>query len=66
MADWDNLATWFVPQVGRPSRVQVLERDAVDAVRTLTQNLTRLSRTAPSSRPSPCRSGVKVRVPKTR
>ena len=30
---------------GRPSRVQTLERDAVDAVRTLTQNLTRLSRT---------------------
>ncbi|GAA4933424.1 uncharacterized protein (TIGR02677 family) [Actinomycetospora succinea] len=45
VADWENLASWFVGGVGRPSRVQVLERDAVDAVRTLTQNLTRLSRT---------------------
>ncbi|MDL5154954.1 TIGR02677 family protein [Actinomycetospora termitidis] len=44
-ADWDNLASWFVSTPGRPSRVQTLERDAVDAVRTLTQNLTRLSRT---------------------
>jgi uncharacterized protein (TIGR02677 family) len=45
VADWDNLASWFVGAAGRPSRIQVLERDAVDAVRTLTQNLTRLSRT---------------------
>ena len=54
-ADWENLASWFVSGAsgatgglaapGRPSRVQTLERDAVDAVRTLTQNLTRLSRT---------------------
>ncbi|HEY2190680.1 MAG TPA: TIGR02677 family protein [Actinomycetospora sp.] len=44
-ADWENLASWFVSAPGRPSRVQTLERDAVDAVRTLTQNLTRLSRT---------------------
>ncbi|MEJ2870061.1 TIGR02677 family protein [Actinomycetospora sp. OC33-EN08] len=44
-ADWENLASWFVSTTGRPSRVQTLERDAVDAVRTLTQNLTRLSRT---------------------
>ena len=54
-ADWENLASWFVGGAsgatggltapGRPSRVQTLERDAVDAVRTLTQNLTRLSRT---------------------
>jgi uncharacterized protein (TIGR02677 family) len=44
-ADWENLASWFVSRPGRPSRVQTLERDAVDAVRTLTQNLTRLSRT---------------------
>ena len=45
VADWENLASWFVSSPGRPSRVQTLERDAVDAVRTLTQNLTRLSRT---------------------
>lgn len=45
VADWENLASWFVSSLGRPSRVQTLERDAVDAVRTLTQNLTRLSRT---------------------
>ena len=45
VADWENLASWFVSALGRPSRVQTLERDAVDAVRTLTQNLTRLSRT---------------------
>lgn len=43
--DWENLASWFHSTPGRPSRVQTLERDAVDAVRTLTQNLTRLSRT---------------------
>jgi uncharacterized protein (TIGR02677 family) len=34
-ADWENLASWFVGTPGRPSRIQVLERDAVDAVRTL-------------------------------
>lgn len=45
VADWENLASWFVGSSGRPSRIQTLERDAVDAVRTLTQNLTRLSRT---------------------
>lgn len=55
VADWENLASWFrggtsgatggVAASGRPSRIQTLERDAVDAVRTLTQNLTRLSRT---------------------
>ena len=51
-ADWENLASWFLGAPGRPSRIQVLERDAVDAVRTLTQNLTRLSRsgTAGASR----------------
>lgn len=44
VADWENLAAWFRGRPGRPSRVAVLGRDAVNAVRTLTQNLTRLSR----------------------
>jgi uncharacterized protein (TIGR02677 family) len=43
-ADWDNLATWFRSRPGTPSRISTLGRDAVNAVRTLTQNLTRLSR----------------------
>ncbi|MQA16499.1 MAG: TIGR02677 family protein [Pseudonocardiaceae bacterium] len=43
--DWDNLAAWFRGSRGSPSRVATLGRDAVNAVRTLTQNLTRLSRT---------------------
>ncbi len=42
--DWDNLAAWFRGSRGSPSRVATLGRDAVNAVRTLTQNLTRLSR----------------------
>lgn len=42
--DWDNLAAWFRSRPGAPSRVATLGRDAVNAVRTLTQNLTRLSR----------------------
>ena len=44
MSDWDNLTAWFVSRPGSPSRVTTLGRDAVNAVRTLTQNLTRLSR----------------------
>jgi uncharacterized protein (TIGR02677 family) len=42
--DWANLARWFRGRPGSPSRIGSLGRDAVDAVRTLTQNLTRLSR----------------------
>jgi uncharacterized protein (TIGR02677 family) len=42
--DWDNLIVWFRGRSGSPSRVAALGRDAVNAVRTLTQNLTRLSR----------------------
>ena len=42
--DWDNLIAWFRGRPGSPSRVATLGRDAVNAVRTLTQNLTRLSR----------------------
>jgi uncharacterized protein (TIGR02677 family) len=41
--DWDHLASWFVRVVG-PSRIERLTADAVSAIRTLTQNLTRLSR----------------------
>ncbi len=44
MADWDNLAAWFGGRPGAASRMATLGRDAVNAVRTLTQNLTRLSR----------------------
>jgi uncharacterized protein (TIGR02677 family) len=44
MSDWDNLTAWFVNRPGAPSRVTTLGRDAVNAVRTLTQNLARLSR----------------------
>jgi uncharacterized protein (TIGR02677 family) len=42
--DWENLSAWFRGRPGAPSRVATLGRDAVNAVRTLTQNLTRLSR----------------------
>jgi uncharacterized protein (TIGR02677 family) len=41
--DWDHLAGWFVRSAG-PSRIERLTTDAVSAIRTLTQNLTRLSR----------------------
>lgn len=44
LGDWDNLIAWFRSRPGNPSRVTTLGRDAVNAVRTLTQNLTRLSR----------------------
>ncbi|KJE22591.1 hypothetical protein FF36_03121 [Frankia torreyi] len=43
-ADWENLTAWFLGRPGTPSRVATLGHDAVNAVRTLTQNLTRLSR----------------------
>ena len=42
--DWDNLAAWFVRSVRSPSRIEQLRRDALAAIRTLTQNLARLSR----------------------
>lgn len=42
--DWGNLTAWFRGRPGIPSRVATLGRDAVNAVRTLTQNLMRLSR----------------------
>ena len=42
--DWEHLAEWFVVLPGRPSRLDQLTRQAVAAVRTLTANVTRLSR----------------------
>ena len=42
--DWEHLAAWFVARPGRASRLDQLTRQAVAAVRTLTANLTRLSR----------------------
>jgi uncharacterized protein (TIGR02677 family) len=52
MDDWVHLASWFVGEAGRPARMERLRGDAVAAVRTLTMNLTRLSRvgTGTSSR----------------
>jgi len=43
-ADWEHLAAWFRPPPGHPSRLDQLTRQAVAAVRTLTANVTRLSR----------------------
>ena len=42
--DWDHLAAWFKPPAGRPSKLEQRTRQAVSAVRTLTANVTRLSR----------------------
>ena len=42
--DWEHLAAWFAAPPGRPSRLDGLTRQAVAAVRTLTANVTRLSR----------------------
>lgn len=42
--DWEHLARWFVARAQRPARLDQLRRDAVAAIRTLTLNLTRLSR----------------------
>lgn len=42
--DWNHLATWFLGRPGSPSRIDRLGRDAISAIRTLTLNLTRLSR----------------------
>lgn len=42
--DWEHLAEWFAAPAGRTSRLDQLTRQAVAAVRTLTANVTRLSR----------------------
>jgi uncharacterized protein (TIGR02677 family) len=42
--DWQHLCAWFLRVPGRPSRIETLTREAIAAVRTLTLNLTRLSR----------------------
>ena len=42
--DWLNLTAWFVRGPQTPSRIEQLRRDALAAIRTLTQNLARLSR----------------------
>jgi uncharacterized protein (TIGR02677 family) len=47
--DWQNLCSWFLRGPGRSSRIETLTREAVAAVRTLTLNLTRLSRTGVGS-----------------
>lgn len=44
LQDWEHLCSWFLRGPGRPSRIEVLTREAIAAVRTLTLNLTRLSR----------------------
>ena len=43
-ADWKHLEAWFAAQPGQVSRLDGLTRQAVAAVRTLTANVTRLSR----------------------
>ncbi len=47
--DWDHLIEWFRPRRGVESRIDRLSRDAVAAIRTLTANLTRLSRVGVSA-----------------
>lgn len=42
--DWEHLASWFVSDPANPSRIERLTRQAVAAIRTLTANLSRLSR----------------------
>lgn len=42
--DWERLAAWFMARSGRVSRLDQLTHQAVAAVRTLTANVTRLSR----------------------
>lgn len=42
--DWDHLAAWFAASPGRAPRLDQHTRQAVAAVRTLTANVTRLSR----------------------
>ena len=43
-ADWKHLEAWFTAGPGQTSRLDQLTRQAVAAVRTLTANVTRLSR----------------------
>ena len=52
--DWRHLAAWFVRAPGRPSRLDQHTRQALAAVRSLTTNVSRLSRlgTGMSSRRS--------------
>ncbi|MCB1256635.1 MAG: DUF2397 domain-containing protein [Microthrixaceae bacterium] len=42
--DWDHINNWFVATPIQQSRIDRLGRDAISAIRTLTLNLTRLSR----------------------
>lgn len=42
--DWRHLAAWFAATPGKPSRLDQLTRQALAAVRTLTANVSRLSR----------------------
>jgi len=42
--DWRHLCSWFLNRPGRRSRIETLTREAIAAVRTLTLNLTRISR----------------------
>ena len=42
--DWQHLAAWFVGTPAMPSRLSELTRQALAAVRTLTANVSRLSR----------------------
>lgn len=49
LQDWEHLCSWFLRGPGRPSRIETLTREAIAAVRTLTLNLTRLSRTGVGS-----------------
>lgn len=44
LEDFEHLCGWFLRRSGRPSRIESLTREAIAAVRTLTLNLTRLSR----------------------
>ncbi len=44
LEDWKHLEAWFAAHPGQASRVDGLTRQAVAAVRTLTANVTRLSR----------------------
>lgn len=44
LADWRHLEAWFASPPGQVSRIDGLTRQAVAAVRTLTANVTRLSR----------------------
>ena len=44
LADWEHLAAWFVSTDRRPARLDQLTGQALAAVRTLTANVSRLSR----------------------